>query len=523
MKFSNGLIYTMAGPGQHAQSIRIEGAQVASLNEPGTGIDLGGRTILPGFTDAHTHFYYWARTRDQIDLDGVPSLAEALSRVKVKAEVLPAGTWLCGRGFNKNSWSPAQFPTRYDLDRHTLNHPTALYTKDTHALWVNSKALQVAGITSQTSDPPGGSILRDDSGEPTGMLFEKACELVNQVIPTQDPTHSATQLERAAEAVHQLGVTAIHDMGELDAWLAYRAWMAPSLDLVQYLRVEQLAYVEREELKSGDGELPWIFAGLKLFTDGALGSQTAHMWEPYEGSHSNTGVERLTPAQLKEHLDYAEAHGLACAIHAIGDRANSEVIAQAATHPARKLRHRIEHAQSVRPKDVAPLAASGWIASMQPSHLVSDRDMSLTHWGAQRSTYAFPMASFKRAGVPLAFGSDVPIEPVDPLFGIYAACCRRRPGDERGPWEPDERVDRYTAVRAFTHGAAWAAALETKTGTLEPGRRANLIILDRDLLEVPEEEILKVRVLATIQSGKVRYINKQADARLAETLAPYAV
>ncbi len=523
MKLVNGRLYTMVAPGRTVSSIRLSGETIAALDEPGAGIDLRGRTMLPGFCDAHTHFYYWARTRDDVELDDVPSLALALARVKEKAAFLPAGGWLCGRGFNKNTWTPARFPTRHDLDLLVPDHPVSLYTKDTHALWVNSRALEAAGINAQTPDPPGGTIQRDDAGEPTGMLFEKACELIHKVLPKPDPARSAAQLERAAAAVHALGVTSIHDMGELDAWRAYQAWKTPSIDMVQYLRVEELAYVERERLKSNTGEMPCVFAGLKLFTDGALGSQTAHMWEPYEGSPTNVGVPRLTATQLKEHLDYAQSHGLACAIHAIGDRANSEVIAEAATHPAGRLRHRIEHAQSVRPGDVAAFAASGWIASMQPSHLVSDREMALTHWGERRSKYAFPMASLKGAGVPLAFGSDVPIEPVDPLFGVYAACCRRRPGDARGPWESGERIDRYTAVAAFTSGAAYAAGQESHTGKLAPGQRANLVILDRDLLEVPEEEILNVKILATIHAGRVRYLNMDADPQLAETLAPFVV
>jgi hypothetical protein len=177
----------------------------------------------------------------------------------------------------------------------------------------------------------------------------------------------------------------------------------------------------------------------------------------------------------------------------------------------------------VRPQDTAALAASGWVASMQPSHLVSDRDTSLRHWGAHRSRHAFPIASLHRAGVPLAFGSDAPIEPVDPLFGVYAACCRQRPGDARGPWEAGERVDRFTAVSAFTHGAAYAAGLEDRAGTLAPGLRANLVILDRDLLSVPEEEILGVRVIATIHAGRVRYANHDLAPRLAETLTQSGV
>jgi hypothetical protein len=292
--------------------------------------------------------------------------------------------------------------------------------------------------------------------------------------------------------------------------------------MVKYIRVEDLSYVESEKLRSGDGTATLTFGGLKLFTDGALGSQTAHMWEPYEGTDEHRGVARLTLSELRHHLDYAQAQELACAIHAIGDRANSHVITQAESHRAGRLRHRIEHAQSVRPEDVAAFAASGWTASMQPSHLVSDRDMALRHWGERRSRYAFPIGSLHRAGVPLAFGSDVPIEPVDPLFGIYAACCRMKPADSRGAWEPEERIDRFTAVSAFTRGAAYAAGQEARTGTLAPGMRANLVILDRDLLEVPADEIFSTKVVATIHAGRVVHVDPEAG-ELADRLQAHAV
>jgi predicted amidohydrolase YtcJ len=523
VKLTNGRMYTMLRPGQTVSSIRLEGESIAALDEPGPGIDLNGCTVLPGFCDAHTHFYYWAHTLDEVELDGVNSLDGALKRIAERCAQATPGAWIQGRGFNKNLWNPPQFPTRQPLDLVAPDRPVAIFSKDEHSMWANSEALRRCGITAATQDPPGGVIQRDAHGEPTGMLFEKAYELVLSHLPTPDPAHASAVLDRAAGLVHVLGVTSAHDMCNLDAWHAYRSWAQPTLDLVKYIRVEDTDYVEREKLKSRDGTMSLTFGGFKLFTDGALGSQTAHMWEPYEGAPGQTGVPRLTPAELKEYLDYAQAHEQACAIHAIGDRANSEVIAEAATHPAGRLRHRIEHAQSVRPQDVATLAASGWIASMQPSHLVSDRDTALRHWGERRSRYAFPIHSLHRAGVPLAFGSDVPIEPVDPLFGIHAACCRMRPGDGRGPWEPGERLDRFAAVAAFTSGAAYAAGQESRVGTLAPGRRGNLVILDRDLLAVPEEEILQVQVLATIQAGKVRHVNRKAAPRLAETLATFSV
>lgn len=523
MKFINGRIHTMCRPGEIARSIRLEGDTIAALDEPGPGIDLKGCTVLPGFCDAHTHFHYWARTMDHVDLDGVTSLEFALERIRERAHRAERSDWVQGRGFNKNLWNPAEFPTRKDLDIVVADRPVAIFSKDEHSLWLNSKALKAAHINSDTADPPGGVIQRDLHGEPTGMLFEKAYERVLAFLPPPDPAQAGPLLDQAASLLHALGVTSIHDMCNLAAWHAYCAWPQPMLDLVKYIRVEDTEYVEREKLKSGQGSPTLKFGGFKLFADGALGSQTAHMWEPYEGGAGGVGLARLSPAELHDYLEYAEAHHLACAIHAIGDRANSEVIAEAARHPSGRLRHRIEHAQSVRPEDVAAFATSGWVASMQPSHLVSDRDISLRYWGKRRSRYAFPMASLHRAGVPLAFGSDVPIEPVEPLFGIYAACCRHRPEDPRGPWEPQERLDRFTAVSAFTRGAAFAAGLENTTGTLAPAMRANLIILDSDLFSVPDEQIQDVKVLATIHAGRVVYVHPQEAGDLAETLGALTV
>lgn len=510
----------MRGPGEVANSLSIKNALICGTGnqgEPsGKSIDLHGLTVIPGFCDAHAHFYYWAATRDRIDLLAAASLEDALDLIGKRSLTCPRDQWIIGRGFYKDAWQPARFPDRHALDRVTPHHAAAIISKDEHSYWVNTEALKRAGITRDTPDPESGRIERDEHGEPTGMLFEEAYKLVDRVLPDPDARSSSAPLDAAAAELHALGVTSIHDMGGPDVWSAYSAWQRPTIDVVQYLPVDDSEKIVASGLKSGDGSPTLTFGGLKLFTDGALGSQTAYMWEPYAGSDDNVGISRMSPEELRKHLAYAETNHLACAIHAIGDRANSEVIDCAQEFPANRLRHRLEHAQAVRPEDIKPLARSGWIASPQPSHLMTDRDTAERLWGARRSAYAFPFRTMLDAGIPLAFGSDVPIEPVDPLGGLFAACCRRKPADSRGPWGAAEIIDRYSALHAFTSGAAYAAGQESDVGMLAPGQRANFVILGSSPLDVSDYELTRVKVLATFHAGVPVFLHPDAPSELHE-------
>jgi len=525
--FVNGNVITMRGPAHRARELLVQGEQIAAVGAsdarlPAT-VDLGGRTIIPGFCDAHTHFYYWAASLNHLEMGKAESLEEALRMVAQGAAGATQGGWIMGRGLDKNRWKPAEFPTAAALDKVAPKHPVAIFSKDEHAFWVNSVALKKAGIDQGTPDPAGGKIGRDKDGRPTGMLFEKAYYLVLDVVPPFDLKIASATLDRGAALVHPLGVTAVHDMGELQAWDAYQSWREPTIDVVKYMPVDAATKVVGDGLHSGAGTPALRVGGLKLFTDGALGSQTAYMWNAYENEADNLGIARMTPAELDDQVGYAVEHNLACAIHAIGDRANSMVIDTAQKYRATTLRHRVEHVQLLRFGDIAPLAESGWIASVQPSHLVSDRDTALKYWGTKRARWAYAFGSLQRAGVPLAFGSDVPIEPIAPIWGIWAATARRHPDDSRGPWEAGECIDRYGALHAFTAGAAYAAGLEGEVGALAPGRRANFVILDRDILTVPEKELLDVQVLATFVGGRPVWVNRESARELAQTLSALAV
>jgi predicted amidohydrolase YtcJ len=526
MNFQNGHIVTMRGRDDAVTGMRIKGDRIAALEASAGGdeatIDLRGRTVIPGFCDAHTHFHYWATTQDHLELGGALSRAEAITLIGARAADLPGGVWIQGRGLNQNAWDPPVFPSRYDLDSVAPRNPAAIFSKDEHTYWVNSLALEKAGINRHTPDPEGGQILRDDSGKPTGILTELAYKMIEAIIPPSPPDQASDAMTRAADSLHRLGVTAVHDMGGWEAWEAYLRW-SRSLDIVKYIPVEEAQRAVQAGLKSGDVDASLRLGGLKLFADGALGSQTAYLFEPYEGTSDNLGVSRITPAQFEEHLAFAEAHELACAIHAIGDRANSQVIDCALNHRAEILRHRVEHVQTIRPEDIKRMATSGWTASVQPSHIIPDRATAIRNLGEERSRNTYPFRSLMTAGVPLAFGSDCPIEPVDPLMGIYAACCRAHPTDSGGSWESAQCIDRYTALAAFTVGGAYAAGLAPGSGSLSPGMRANFVILDRDILTVPANEIPATRVLATFYAGRPRYVNESAAPDLAETLTPDTV
>lgn len=525
IRVDNANIITMLDPEARAKSVMIDDDRIVAVDESQTADvvwDLSGRTVVPGFVDSHTHFHFWARTLDHLDMEPPQSLQEALALVQQRTREIPAGKWILGRGLNKNRWNPPDFPTCHDLDSVAPDHPVAIFSKDEHSLWVNSAALRASGVDRNTPDPPKGRIGRDESGELTGMLFETADELIMSKVPEPAPADTLSALSTAAALVLPLGVTSVHDVGMWEAWEAYRLWEYPPLDVVKYFPVETAEEVVRLGLKSGDGSPGLRIGGLKIFSDGALGSQTAYMWEPYEGS-SDAGVVRITAAELREYLDFASAHRLACAVHAIGDRANSLVIDAAQAYPAELLRHRVEHVQLVREADIERLAASRWIGSVQPSHLVSDRDTAVNYWGEKRCRYAYAFESMRQAGVPLAFGTDVPIEPMNPIYGIHAACCRKAPGDERGPWVAEECMGRYDALYASTVGPAYAAGQEREVGQIVPGQRANLVVLDKDILAVPDDEILSVQVVATLVGGKPVYVNADAAPELAETIGASAV
>jgi predicted amidohydrolase YtcJ len=520
----NGRIYTMDRAHPQVEAIAIAGgrvvaagsaAKVSGLATSGTRrIDLGGLSVLPGFIDAHIHFLWYGLSLRQIDLMGAPSLEGALAIVGRHASQTPPGHWLSGRGWDQSLWPGHAFPTRHDLDRVTSAHPVFLRRKCGHAGWANSRALELAGISAATPDPDGGEIERDPAtGSPTGILKENAMNLVARLESKPTPGEALDAVRLAMQKVHRMGIVGIHNMEDsvaLGAFQELREEGELALRVVQQVPEADLDAAIALGVRSGFGD-EWIRIGaVKIFSDGSLGARSALMIEPYEGEPHNYGIAMLSNERLGAQVERAARAGLAVHIHAIGDGANRNVLdAIEKTRQAgigRHLRHRIEHAQVLHPDDVARFAALKVIASMQPIHATQDMLLADAHWGA-RARLSYAWSSLLSSGAELAFGSDAPVETPDVLQGLYAATTRRRADGSPGPegWYPEESLSLHEAIAAYTLGAARSVGMESVQGSLQPGKVADLVVLDRDLLAAAPAALLETQVVATMVGGRFVY------------------
>ena len=521
----NGNIHTMERLLPRASALAIAGAQILAVGGDELAalagrttrvIDLHGLTVVPGLIDAHLHFLSYGLSLREIDLMNVPSRAAALERIAARAATTPAGHWLTGRGWDQVLWPEPLFPTAAQLDAVTPEHPAFLRRKCGHAGWANSLALKLAGITRETPDPAGGAIERDPvTGEPTGILLERAMDLVAQLqaIPTDAEAVDAVRV--AMQRAHSLGITGIHNMEGAPALRAFQELRRRGewkLRVLQQIPEVDLDAAIELGIQSGFGD-EWIrFGAVKIFADGSLGARSALMVDPYEGEPHNRGIAVSTAEHLKAQVEKAARAGLAVHTHAIGDQANRNVLdAVEATRRAGiglHLRHRIEHAQVLQPADVPRFAELGVIPSMQPIHCTQDIVLADRHWG-DRSRLAYAWSSLQSSGAMLAFGSDAPVETPDVMQGIYAAVTRRRadgyPGAEG--WYPEECVSVAEAVYAYTLGAAYAGGEEAIKGSLAPGKLADITVLERDIFTVAAEEILTTPITYTIVGGEVVYEN----------------
>lgn len=471
-------------------------------------VDLRGGLMVPGWGDAHVHFVWWAQQMRRIDLSETDTVEEALRIVDAHARSLPEGRWILGGRFDKNRWG--RWPTARELDRVTHGHPAALRSRDGHSRWLSTRALELAGITRATAAPAGGVIERDAGGEPTGVLKENANSLVDRVLPQPDAEELYEHAVAGQREAWARGITAIGNLDNFagmwpyDAFERMRGRGELGIRVHSGIPFSRLAEAIAQGLRTGQGD-EWHRVGpVKIFTDGALGSQTAAMEEPYEGT-DDRGVLTIEPGDLDAAVARAAAGGIAVAIHAIGDRAVH--VALEAIAPTRRtnahLRQKIEHIQLVREDDLGRFGQLGVIASLQPIHATSDRDLADRYWGA-RCTRAYPWRTIADRGGVLAFGSDAPVEPIDPLLGIHAAVTRMRPAD-REPWHPEQRITLDEALAAYSSGFAHAFAQERDHGTLEPGMRCDATVIEADVARVPAAEWPGVRVRATITDGVVRY------------------
>lgn len=480
-------------------------------------VDLGGRPVFPGLVDAHVHLVAYGLGLLHVELRGTRSIADAVRRLADAAARLPRDAWVLGRGWDKNIWREDRFPTRADLDPLLPDRPVACTSKDGHLLWVNTAALRLAGITRETPDPPGGAIGRDADGAPDGLLKEEARQLVRRAMPSPSAAMREAAIRAATAAFHRLGLTGVHaftgggDEGAEQFAALQALWARGDLALrtVATLPDHLLDAAVAVGLRTGFGDALLRLGPVKIFADGTLGAQTAWMLEPFDGQPHNTGIVVRTPDDLDARVRRAVAAGLATATHAIGDGANRavlDVLERHASASARAgLRHRIEHVQLLHRDDLPRLGRLGVVASMQPVHATADRDVAERYWG-RRARWAYAWQSLLQTGAVLAFGSDAPVETPDPWRGLFAAVTRRRE-DEPGaqPWYPDQCLTLEQALRAYTQGAAYAAGAEHDWGRLAPGYVADFIVLDRDPYAGAPEDLLQVRVLATVVDGRVRH------------------
>lgn len=476
-------------------------SEIRTLAPGAETLDLEGGTATPGFTDAHVHWTEWAmgRTRVNVALD---TMGEALEIVRAAAG--NGGGWLVGRGWDTHLWGG--FPTAAALDTVVPDRPVLLESRDMHAAWLNSRGLREMGITAATPDPEGGEVVRDPAtGEPTGVVLERAREMVMARLPVAGLPEILDALESAQAEAHRLGLTGLHSVEPdgLDHAEALRQEGRLRLRLLQHIPVFKLEEAVRLGLRSGFGG-DWIrIGGVKLFLDGTLGSCTAWLREPYEGT-SDHGIQTLSAEDFRDAASRAAAGGLALTIHAIGDAAVELALDVLSTTPRpRALPHRIEHIQLCPPDLWERAGRSGVVGSVQPCHLLTDVEPAELHWGYGRSRGAYPFAALQSAGMTLAFGSDAPVESIDPRLSLYAACARPSPPDVGGAWHPEHLMTPAEAVAAFTEGPAAAAGLEHRQGRLLPGYDADFTVWDRDPLVSEPEEIGGIRCRATVVGGRI--------------------
>jgi len=528
----NGNVHTLDPAAPHARVVAVkddrivyvgDDAEAAARIVPGARrVDLAGATVVPGLTDAHGHVAGLGLLAVRLDVVGTGSASEVAAAVKTKAATVKRGAWILGRGWDQNDWKETAFPTRRMLDAAAPDNPVALTRVDGHALWVNTAALREAGVTRATADPPGGQIIRDAAGEPTGILVDKAEALIESKIPPPTREQLREALKAGMTRCLATGLTGVHDAGV----------SGEALELYHELLVKEAfpfriyamlagdpspdergatGWLERRLAQgpeiSGDGRL--TARAVKLYMDGALGSRGAALLAPYDDDPNNTGLIRMEPAVMKTLAEQAARAGFQVCIHAIGDRGNRlalDVLEAAGRVPGSPGRHRIEHAQVLAPEDLPRFAALGVIASMQPTHATSDMYWAEQRIGARRVQGAYAWRSLLSGGARLACGSDFPVESEAPLAGYYAAVTRQdAKGWPEGGWRPDQRLSREEALACFTKDAAYAAFEEKSRGTISVGRLADLTVLSSDILTVPAPEILKTRVLKTIVGGRIAY------------------
>ena len=505
----------VASIGNRIVAVGTDEEALAAAGPGAETLDLAGRAVVPGFFDSHFHFLGYSFDRQRARLDRARSVAEVQALVKTAAEKVGPDAWVLGRGWDRNLWPGAAFPSRHDLDAVAGGRPVCLLSRDVHAVWANTKALELAGITANTPDAPGGAILREPDGTPSGVLLESAGERVRALSDRPSPEVAVTAARAAQDALVKAGVTGLCNFEGVEAIRALQ-----SLEAAGDLTLRVACGITRGGLVSAaEAGLSTGFGGdrlkiglLKLFSDGALGSGTAAMLDHYDdGGHDDRGIPTIDLDDLVARMRQARAAGIGVATHAIGDAAvrlvlDAAEIVRADDHPAAASQIlRVEHAQLVHPDDIPRFARLNVVASMQPLHATSDMRVADRRWG-ERCQTAYAWRALFDSGALLAFGTDCPVEPPEPMRGIHAAVTRQLPGGEPpGGWYPEQRVTVAEAIRAYTVSSAEALGLGDELGMLAPGYLADAVVLSADPYTAEPGILAKTSVQATVFDGSMVY------------------
>jgi predicted amidohydrolase YtcJ len=529
---TNGRIYTVDNSRPVVSAMAVRGDRIVFVGSDaearvlagtsGRVIDLKGQSVYPGFIDAHAHLLSLGNTLRRVNVAGSTSYEDVVSKVRAFSKDVRPGEWILGRGWDQNRWPVKEFPTHDALTRAFPNNPVVLTRIDGHALLANARAMELAHVTAATTDPPGGRIIRAASGGPAGVFIDNAQDLVSRAIPRASREDNRRAILAAIAECNRLGLVGVHDAGEDPAIIAIYEELARAgkYNLRNYVMLSDPGepgspsatrnqYLQRGPQSALYGGHLWI-RSIKLYADGALGSRGAALLQPYSDEPGNSGLLVSTPEHIRAMADMALRRGFQVNVHAIGDRGNRIVLdafeAALQKNPTVDHRFRIEHAQVISLDDIPRFARLGVIPSMQATHQTSDMRWAEARVGPQRIRGAYAWRSLLNTGVIIPNGTDFPVEEVNPLLTFHASVTRQDPTNwPVGGWYPDQKMTREEALQSMTIWAAFAGFEDRVTGSLTPGKYADFVILDRDIMRVPDTDILNARVLSTWIGGKQVY------------------